>query len=379
MKVLLCTPYLESSDVVSSGIGTWARNIMSYNQMTGNDLDLVPVSFDRHTHIEEYTVSGFKRYYSGIKEVGKCVINAIRKIKEEKPDIVHICTSGSLSFMKDIILARAARRKGIKSIVHFHFGRTPAIIEEKRFEYRLMRKLISITDKVVVIDDKSYQALKGLQYQNIVYCPNPISNSLLSEEEKQVERKAKTAIFVGHVVLTKGVLELVESCCEVTGLTLRIIGKCTDNMKEKLDLLAMKREKGNWLDVVGEISHKEVIKEMLRCDLFILPSYTEGFPNVVLEAMACGCAIITTPVGAIPEMLEEDESGKYGLMVAPQNVEELKDAIVKLINDEALKNEFRKNVQQRVYKRYSISSVWKQMKNVWVTTAAQHEESAYDK
>ena len=86
MKVLLCTPYLESPDVVSSGIGTWARNIMAYNQETGNRIDIVPVSFDRHTHIEEYTVGGFKRYYSGIKKVGKCVLNAIRKIKTEKPD-----------------------------------------------------------------------------------------------------------------------------------------------------------------------------------------------------------------------------------------------------------------------------------------------------
>jgi hypothetical protein len=72
MKVLLCTPYLETPDVVSSGIGTWARNIMAYNQETDNSIDIVPVSFDRHTHIEEYTVGGFKRYYSGIKEVGRC-------------------------------------------------------------------------------------------------------------------------------------------------------------------------------------------------------------------------------------------------------------------------------------------------------------------
>ena len=108
MKILLCTPYLDTPDVVSSGIGTWARNIMQYNQHTGNSIDIVPVSFDRHTHIEEYTVGGFKRYYSGIKEVGRCVINAIRKIKAEKPDVVHICTSGSIAFIKDILLTYAA-------------------------------------------------------------------------------------------------------------------------------------------------------------------------------------------------------------------------------------------------------------------------------
>ncbi len=90
MKILLCTPYIISPDVVSSGIGTWARNIMAYNQRTGNTIDIVPVSFDRHTHIEEYTVGGFHRYYSGIKEVGKCVIKAIRKIKTENTAVIPI-------------------------------------------------------------------------------------------------------------------------------------------------------------------------------------------------------------------------------------------------------------------------------------------------
>ena len=154
MKVLLCTPYLETPDVVSSGIGTWARNIMAYNRKTGNGIDIVPVSFDRHTHIEEYTVGGFKRYYSGIKEVGKCVINAIGKIQTEKPDTIHICTSGNLGFIKDIILTRAAHRNGIKSIVHLHFGRVPNIIKDKGFEYRLLKKLLDMADKVVVIDRK---------------------------------------------------------------------------------------------------------------------------------------------------------------------------------------------------------------------------------
>jgi glycosyltransferase involved in cell wall biosynthesis len=341
---------------------------MAYNQETGNNIDIVPVSFDRHTHIEEYTVGGFKRYYSGIKEVGKCVINALRKIKTEKPDIVHVCTSGSIAFIKDIILTRAAHRKGIKCVVHFHFGRVPSIIEEKGFEYRLLKRLLGIVDKVVVIDNKSFKALSDLGYKNIAYVPNPISDTFLQEvkrQESQIERRDRTAVFVGHVVPTKGVVELVESCSKVIGLSLRIIGKCTNEMKERLCSLAEIRENGKWLTVVGEIPHTAVIGEMLRADAFIFPSYTEAFPNVILEAMACGCAIVTTSVGAIPEMLEKDEKGNYGLMVAPQQVDELKDAILALMSNNVLKAEMRENAQRRVIERYSISTVWEQMTDVW--------------
>lgn len=368
MKILLCTPYLDTPDVVSSGIGIWARNIMSYNQETDSDMEIVPVSFDRHTHIEEYTVGGFKRYYSGIKEVGRCVKNAIRKIRTEKPDAVHICTSGSFGFIKDIILARAARRRGIKSIVHCHFGRIPEIVGKKGFEQKLLKIVLGLADTVIVIDGKSYEALGKLHYNNIAYIPNPLSVAFLREAGKQADqttREAGTALFVGHVVPTKGVFELVESCCKVSGLSLRIIGKCNNEMRQKLLSMAAKRDDGAWLHMVGEVPHSEVAREMLRADAFIFPSHTEGFPNVILEAMACGCAIVTTAVGAIPEMLEEDGSGKYGLLVAPEKADKLEAAIVSLMGDEGLKAEIRKNARRRVVERYSMSTIWKQLNDVW--------------
>ncbi|MBO6125099.1 MAG: glycosyltransferase family 4 protein [Bacteroidaceae bacterium] len=367
MKVLLCTPYLETPDVVSSGIGTWARNIMRYNRLTGNSIDIVPVSFDRHTHIEEYTVRGLRRYRTGIKEVGKSAIKALRRIKTEKPDVIHICTSGNLGFIKDIILARAARKRGIRSIVHLHFGRVPSIIEEKGFEYRLLRKLLSTADMLVTIDRKSYQALSHLGYKNIAYIPNPISDTFLLEVRKQentITRSYKSAIFVGHVILTKGVVELVEGCSKVEGLSLRIIGKCADEMKEKLTSLAAKREDGKWMNVVGEIPYSQVIKEMLQADALLFPSYTEAFPNVILEAMACGCPIASSNVGAIPEML--DCNGVIaGICYNPQSVEEITQAVNALYADDTYRNQLAEKAKEKVYSTYTTEKIWPQLTNIW--------------
>ncbi|MCR4592997.1 MAG: glycosyltransferase family 4 protein [Bacteroidaceae bacterium] len=376
MKVLLCTPYIESPDVVSSGIGTWARNIMQYNQETGNSIDIVPVSFDRKTHIEEYTVGGFKRYYSGIKEVGKCVVNAIRKIKTEKPDVVHICTSGYLGFIKDIILTHAAHKNGINSIVHLHFGRVPNITEEKGFEYRLLKKLLNEADKVVVIDRKSFYALSNLNYQNVVYIPNPISDPFLHETEKQrteIKRKYKSAVFVGHVIPTKGVVELVKGCSKVPDLSLRIIGKCTEKMKENLLSLAAQREGGKWLDMVGEIPHNQVIKEMLQADSFIFPSYTEAFPNVILEAMICKCAIASSNVGAIPEILDV-EGEMAGICFSPQSAEEVTNAVNMLYKDNAYRTQLTEKAEEKVRKKYTTKSVWPQLAKIWESGAEQKKE-----
>ncbi|MBQ5742340.1 MAG: glycosyltransferase family 4 protein [Bacteroidaceae bacterium] len=367
MKILLCTPYLDTPDVVSSGIGTWARNIMQYNQHTGNSIDIVPVSFDRHTHIEEYTVGGFKRYYSGIKEVGRCVINAIRKIKAEKPDVVHICTSGSIAFIKDILLTYAAHRKGAKSIIHLHFGRVPSIIEEKGFEYKLFRKLLGIADTIIVIDGKSYNALTSLHHKNIAYIPNPLSETFLHEMKKQeghITRNYKSAIFVGHVVPTKGVIELVEGCQKVPDLSLRIIGKCSNEMKEHLCSLAKKRDEGKWMTVVGEIPHTEVLSEMLKADSFIFPSYTEAFPNVILEAMDCGCAIASSNVGAIPEMLEYNGE-MTGICFNPQSAEEVTNAVNALYKDDTHRIQLAEKAKEKVYNTYTMEKVWAQITNLW--------------
>ena len=81
--------------------------------------------------------------------------------------------------------------------------------------------------------------------------------------------------------------------------------------------------------------------------------------------MACGCAIVTTPVGAIPQMLEDDKNGKYGVLVEPQNVQQLHDAIEHLLNDEHLKQEMRQNVQRRVNERYNIDVIWNKMLQIW--------------
>lgn len=367
MKILLCTPYLESPDVVSSGIGTWARNIMSYNRETGNTFEIVPVSFDRHTHIEEYTVRGFKRYYSGLWEVGKCLVNALRTIKKEHPDVVHVCTSGYLGFIKDIILTNAARRRGIKSIVHLHFGRLPQIVSKKGFEYRLLRTILCRADMVLTIDQKSFNALSELGYRNIAYIPNPISNYFLQEiknQEKVVVRQQKSALFAGHVIPTKGVTELVEGCSKVPGLTLSIVGKCSAQMRDRLSRLAEGRDNGNWLTIVGEVPYSDMPGHMLRADIFVFPSYTEAFPNVILEAMAGRCAIASSNVGAIPEMLEY-EGESTGICYAPGSADAVADAINTLYEDDTLRNNLTEKAREKVIGNYTLQKIWPQLTNLW--------------
>ncbi|MGM9800099.1 MAG: glycosyltransferase family 4 protein [Muribaculaceae bacterium] len=164
------------------------------------------------------------------------------------------------------------------------------------------------------------------------------------------------------MIKTKGIFELLEACSKQDGIKLKIVGLATEHIRKEVYKIY---GNADWFEICGEMEYVDVIKEMIKCDIFVLPTYTEGFPNVILEAMAVGCAIITTPVGAIPQMLEDDEFGKYGVFVEPKNAYALHSAISSLLCDENGKTEMRKNTKLRVNKRYNINAIWQQLLLLW--------------
>ena len=201
-------------------------------------------------------------------------------------------------------------------------------------------------------------------FSNVSLLPNPLATELehLAVGSSFEKRIPRTILFVGHCIRPKGVYELVEACCNISNIKLKLVGAIKEDVKR--DLLTMSRN-ASWLKIAGEQPYEKVMADMLQCDIFVLPTYTEGFPNVILEAMACGCAIVTTPVGAIPEMLEKDVKGKYGIMIAPHDTMQLKSAICSILQDEDSKKEMRCNVRKRVYERYSMRQVWNNLTEIW--------------
>ncbi len=92
-----------------------------------------------------------------------------------------------------------------------------------------------------------------------------------------------------------------------------------------------------------------------------MPSYSEGFPNVILEAMACFCAIISTKVGAIPYILDNNS----GICVESKNTEQLNNAITHLLSNEDLRFEIGMNAFNKVKNEYSIDKIGTEIKNIW--------------
>lgn len=358
MKVLLASPY----GGVPGGISRWTEHIINYyNSLSDKScvLELLPMGRTKFVNINS---SIAYRLWSAIVDYKKIIHRFNSMLRNNEYDIIHLTSSASISLLKDLYMIRRAKSKGIKTIIHFRFGRIPALALEKKWEWKLLNKVIKEADEVIVLDKTSFDTLFEQGFQNISLLPNPVSNKVIGvvESNRHISREINTVLFVGHVVKTKGVFELVEACNSLPGVHLKMVGHVEEDMRKSILRIARCK-----IDIVGEMPYDDVIKEMLRCDVFALPTYTEGFPNVIIESMAAGCAIVTTNVGAIPQMLEDESSKRYGLLVPPQNADELKKALAHMLYDKELKHECRMNVQCRVNERYSIASVWGQLLNIW--------------
>lgn len=358
MRVLLISPL----GGVVGGIAMWTKHIVNY-MATLSDVNISLCDFSRK--IAGLTISNpIKKWLSAAYDYIWLTHNAIQKVKNFNGDVVHICTSASFLLIKDILILQAAKKKGLRTCIHFHFGRIPQLANKHGWEWRLLLKVINMADTAIVMDKMSLSTLEDIGYQNVVLIPNPISE----EVEKTVEnttakRIDRLLLFAGHCIPTKGVFELVSVCKNIPNIRLRMIGAISDNMRKQLIEIA--GDQDNWLDIKGQVPFKETIREMKSCDVFVLPTYTEGFPNVILESMACGCPIIASSVGAIPEMLEEEEGRHYGILIDPQNEMNLKTAILTLLSNDNLKVECGNNARKRVYARYNIQTVSNQLIKTW--------------
>jgi len=144
---------------------------------------------------------------------------------------------------------------------------------------------------------------------------------------------------VGSSIARKGWNELFEavSVLKSTYPTLKIVAATGGLSEFTLAELAVKYGIENQLIDLGSVSNIELPSLYQACDIFCLPSYWEGLANVLCEAMSSGCAIVTTAVSGHPEVVIPAKNGE---LVTPRNVNELINALEKLISSPELRQSY---------------------------------------
>jgi glycosyltransferase involved in cell wall biosynthesis len=199
----------------------------------------------------------------------------------------------------------------------------------------LRRVTYGIADAIVVQSEVSRRWAKAIIRRPLVcVIPNPVG-SQFSNDDPQVGREA-IVLGVGRLGPEKGFDLLIEAFAHVAqkhaewSLVLAGEGPLEESLKD----LAARRLPDGAVRFAGLVKHPERLYR--RAGLFVMSSRFEGFPNALLEAMACGCAVIATDCpGGTSEIVRH---GINGLLVPPDNAEELAQMLEQLLDDPAERN-----------------------------------------
>lgn len=124
------------------------------------------------------------------------------------------------------------------------------------------------------------------------------------------ERKVLIGYF-GRLSEEKGVLDFVSAISElskeVDDAEYLIVGD--GRLRKKIEKFLKEEKLIEKVSLAGWIPHEKLPEYFNKLKLLVMPSYTEGLPNIMLEAMACGIPVLATPVGAIPDIIKDGETG----------------------------------------------------------------------
>lgn len=289
-----------------------------------------------------------------------------RAIKEKNVEVIHMTTSGQLATIRDIQMLKLAKRNKIPTVYHIRFGRVAEIARKNTLEWKLIKRAMRLASKVMAIDNGTYDAIRAYLPKVDVCCvPNPFD---LNKMQKVVMPSVseKSIVYVGWIVKTKGVEELLSAWNDIRSeypeWTLKLVGPYAQEYYDELD----NRFTFDQVLFTGEQPHDMAMEILSKSSVFILPSYTEGFPNSVLEAMALQKPIIATDVGAIPDMLDG-----CGVVIESRNAAAVADALDRLLSDEQLRTKLGIKGKEKLLKNYTIEKVVEEYERVWEEASAR--------
>ena len=219
----------------------------------------------------------------------------------------------------------------------------------------LFLNIVKRADAIIALCAQAEKELvdSGFPRDRIVRIPNGVDLSLF-KPDAEVTRLPANLLFVGRLDYMKGVDILLKSIASLqTGgnkISCDIIGD--GPLKKALQQLACELGIADKVTFAGACTN--VLPYLQKASCFVLPSRSEGMPNVILEAMACGLPIIATLVGGIPDIITD---GRNGLLIPPDDVPALSLALAKLLADRNLANRLGKQAGMDAEEHFSIDKV----------------------
>jgi glycosyltransferase involved in cell wall biosynthesis len=283
-------------------------------------------------------------------------------------DLVHINLASNGSTYRKLLIAAAARALGVPYVLHLHGADYRSFWSDERpWLSRRIRAMFEGAARVVVLGRvwRDFVAARApAAADRIVIVPNASAPPVLPH----VGGGDSTHIlFLGRIGDRKGVPQLGEALFRmkaVPGWRATIAG---DGHVDAARAKAAEYGLTDRVELPGWVGPERVAEFIASADILVLPSFSENLPVAIIEAMAAGVAVVATPVGAVEDIVTD---GETGLLVPPGDVEALRVALTRLVEDPALRRRLGAAGLALHRERLDLVPFADAMRRVWSEAAA---------
>jgi len=344
MKILLITQLPPPS----GGIATWSEKYVSYCERERIPLAIVNTAMSG-SRGENFHAK--KNLITELKRTARIIRGIIKKKNEFMPDLVHFNTACSPTGIIRDYLCMIAIGRSVPVILHCRCTIQDQL-QGNKLGMLFFQKAARRATKVIVLNDFSTEYVQSVTNKVPVKVANFVDENYISNGRNSFSEKIKEIVYIGHVHKEKGIDEIIE--------TAYVFPKINFVLAGQVDEVYKKRTLPSNIKLMGN-QPQDQIKDLLdSADVFLFPSYTEGFANSLAEAMARGVPVIASDVGANADMLEN----KGGIIVRTRNTEEVVNAIVKLEAIEIRRRMSEWNIQ-KVRNEYIVPNVMRRLFQIY--------------
>jgi glycosyltransferase involved in cell wall biosynthesis len=338
------------------GIAMWTKKLMTEGLPDGSPITLVDTKIRGRRNIFDSVFFSFAEITRTLSIFGAL----LRQLVTRHPKLIHLnCSLSGIGVLRDAACVFMAKIFCVPVIVHYH-GNLKNFSGTKFFglSRTALRFLMRTASANIVINTPSYQKAKDFfpRKNTLKMLPNFAEETLFSYAKKITDNSRLQAIFAGGITTAKGCGEILIAANALPEIDFHLYGKMHSDLAQTFASPPPN------IILHGEVEHKKLLGAFAQSDFLLFPSYTEGFPLTVLEAMSIGIPVIATRVGAIPEMIE---SGVGGYLVQPRDAAELIAAIKSLTQAPQQMTEMGAFNRKRSFEHYRYSIVIKQLLQIY--------------
>lgn len=268
-------------------------------------------------------------------------------------DILHVHMAANASFIRKAFFVKKAYKAGMKIIIQEHGGDFNSFYDKLDDGERvLVAEVFSMASKLIVLSEEWKEF-----FSNGICAPEKIvvlHNGVIVPEKQITLYHSHKVIYLGRLCKEKGIYDLLQAIPAV----IEVIPDaqfvlCGDGELEQVKSEAARLGVTKAIKLLGWVRGEKKEKILSTCETLVLPSYYEGMPMVVLEAMSYGYSVIASNVGGTPHIIKD---GVNGILINPGDVVALSTHLIRVLSDDKLREQYGKAARKTIEEGFDLNN-----------------------